>query len=117
MNILIVDDSRAMRMIVQRALRQTGLPIRQVFEAENGRVALDVVAEMQLDWILSDWNMPEMNGIEFLEELRAKGDRTPFGFVTSQSSDAVRSQAAQSGARFLITKPFTPDAFAQALGS
>ena len=59
--------------------------------------------------------MPEMTGIEFLEELRAKGDRTPFGFVTSQSADAVRSQAAQSGARFLITEPFTPDAFAQAL--
>lgn len=115
MNVLIVDDSRAMRMIVQRALRQTGLSIDNVYEAENGRIALDVVADKQPDWILSDWNMPEMTGIEFLDALRAKGDSTPFGFVTSQSAPEIRDQAVQSGASFLITKPFTPDAFEQAL--
>ncbi len=115
MNILIVDDSRAMRMIVQRALRQTGLPIKQFYEAENGRVALDVVSAESPDWILCDWNMPEMTGIEFLRELRGNGNQTRFGFVTSQSAPEIRDTALEAGAQFLITKPFTPDAFERAL--
>jgi two-component system chemotaxis response regulator CheY len=115
MNVLIVDDSRAMRMIVQRALRQTGLKIEQFFEAENGKQALEAVAQHQPDWILSDWNMPEMTGIEFLRALRGGGNATKFGFVTSQSAPEVRDTALEAGAQFLITKPFTPEAFEKAL--
>ena len=115
MKVLIVDDSKAMRMIVTRTLRQAGFGDHEFLEAENGREGLEAVAAQAPDLVLSDWNMPEMNGIDFLQALRASGDTTRFGFVTSESTDAMRALAAESGALFLIAKPFTPDTFAEAL--
>ena len=115
MKVLIVDDSKAMRMIVTRTLRQAGFGDHDFVEAENGREGLDAVKAHSPDLVLSDWNMPEVNGIEFLQALRASGDSTRFGFVTSESTDAMRALAAESGALFLIAKPFTADTFAEAL--
>ncbi|MEQ4522567.1 response regulator, partial [Nocardioides kribbensis] len=63
----------------------------------------------------SDWNMPEMTGIDFLDALRAGGSAVPFGFVTSEGSPDMRARAEASGAAFLIAKPFTPEAFDAAL--
>jgi len=117
MKILIADDSRAMRMIVTRTLRQAGLSGHELIEAENGRQALDLVKAKAPDLILSDWNMPEMTGIEFLQSLRAKGITTPFCFVTSEGSEEMRELAAASGALGLIAKPFTADGFLEILGS
>jgi two-component system chemotaxis response regulator CheY len=115
--ILIVDDSKAMRMIVTRTLRQAGYGDHEFLEAENGAEGLSVVDSAAPDLVLSDWNMPEVSGIEFLQALRAKGNAVRFGFVTSESTDAMRALAADSGALFLIAKPFTADTFADALGS
>ena len=67
--------------------------------------------------VLSDWNMPEMNGIEFLKALRAEGNTTRFGFVTSESTADMKEQAVLAGATFFITKPFTAEAFAEVLGA
>lgn len=117
MKILIADDSRAMRMIVTRTLRQAGLGGHEVVEAENGREALEMADSESPDLILSDWNMPEMTGIELLKNLRARGCGTPFCFVTSEGSEEMRDQAAAAGAMGLIAKPFTADAFADALAS
>ena len=74
MKILIVDDSKAMRMIVRRTLRQAGFEDVEVDEAENGRDGLTMVEGGKPDLVLSDWNMPELNGIDFLRNLRAKGN-------------------------------------------
>jgi two-component system chemotaxis response regulator CheY len=115
MKILVVDDSRAMRMIVVRTLRQAGLGGHDVVEAENGREALGLVTAEQPDLILSDWNMPEMTGIDFLTSLRSRGDATPFCFVTSEGSDEMREQAAARGALGLIAKPFTVESFLDVL--
>ena len=115
MKIVVADDSRAMRMIVVRTLRQAGLGGHEVLEAENGREALELVAANAPDLILSDWNMPEMTGIEFLAALRSRGDATPFCFVTSEGSDEMREQAAAAGAIGLIAKPFTAEAFLDVL--
>jgi len=115
MKIVVADDSRAMRMIVVRTLRQAGLGGHEVLEAENGREALELVAANAPDLILSDWNMPEMSGIEFLAALRSRGDATPFCFVTSEGSDEMREQAAAAGAIGLIAKPFTAEAFLDVL--
>ena len=115
MKIVVADDSRAMRMIVVRTLRQAGFGGHEVLEAENGREALELVGEHRPDLILSDWNMPEMTGIQFLAALRARGDSTPFCFVTSEGSDEMREQAAAAGALGLIAKPFTADAFSDLL--
>ncbi|MEM7248314.1 MAG: response regulator [Acidobacteriota bacterium] len=115
MKILIVDDSKAMRMIVRRNLRQSGHGDSEVVEAANGREALEAVHEHGPELILSDWNMPEMTGIELLRALRAEGTTTTFGFVTSEGTPEMRSLAAEAGAAFLIAKPFTANDFAEQL--
>jgi two-component system chemotaxis response regulator CheY len=114
MKILIADDSRAMRMIVVRTLRQAGFAGNQTVEAENGKQALEIVSGGGVDLILSDWNMPEMTGIDFLRALRRSGSSIPFCFVTSEGSEEMREQAMAADVG-LISKPFTAEAFADAL--
>ncbi|QWC84731.1 response regulator [Nocardioidaceae bacterium] len=115
MKIIVADDSKVMRRIVVRTLRQAGHGGHEVIEAENGRECLDLVTDRTPDLVLSDWNMPEMTGIECLDALRAQGTEVPFGFVTSEGSPEMRERAARSGALFLIAKPFTAETFAEAL--
>jgi len=111
MKILVVDDSKAMRMIVIRNLRQAGYGDATIVEAENGAQGLATAKAESPDLILSDWNMPEMNGIDFLRALRAEGNTTSFGFVTSESTATMREQAIEAGAVFLLGKPFSADDF------
>lgn len=117
MKILIVDDSKAMRMIVTRTLRQAGYGDHEFLEATDGAEGLSVVRSERPDLVLSDWNMPEVSGIEFLRALRAAGDDVRFGFVTSESTDAMRATAEEAGALFLIGKPFTAETFAEQLSA
>lgn len=106
-----------MRMIVTRTLRQAGFKAPIIKEAEDGAVALAAIRAEPPDLVLSDWNMPHMSGIELLTQLNAEGLRVKFGFVTSESTAAMREQAAAAGALFLIVKPFTVEAFQDALGA
>ena len=115
MKILVTDDSRVMRQIVIRTLRQAGYDDHEIIQAEDGREALAMVGAEQPDLVLSDWNMPEMTCIECLEALRASGSQVPFGFVTSEGSPEMREKAANAGALFLIAKPFTADTFTEHL--
>jgi two-component system chemotaxis response regulator CheY len=115
MKIVLADDSRVMRQIVIRTLRQAGYTGHEILEAENGLEAVELVRRETPDLVLSDWNMPEMNGIDALSTLRESGNEVPFGFVTSEGSDGMRERAALAGASFLIAKPFTPEAFQEAL--
>ena len=117
MKILIVEDSKAMRIIIQRTLRLAGVaPGATVAEVSNGAEALAAIRAAMPDLVLSDWNMPQMSGIELLEELQRRGQRPArFGFVTTESTSEMRQRAMASGASFFITKPFTPASFAQAL--
>lgn len=115
MRILVADDSKAMRMIVMRTLRQTGLHVSEVREAADGVEALAAVPAFAPDVILSDWNMPNKTGLELLQELRASGDRTPFGFVTSESNPEMREIAITAGASFLLSKPFDAERLAEVL--
>jgi two-component system, chemotaxis family, chemotaxis protein CheY len=116
MKILVVDDSKAMRMIVIRTLRQAGFDGHEIIEAENGALGLESIAANKPDIVLSDWNMPEMTGIELLTALRAKGDSTTFGFVTSETTPEMREQAITGGASFVLAKPFTPEEMAESIG-
>ena len=115
MNVLIVDDSKAMRMIVSRTLRQAGFGDGVLREAADGAEALAAIKDEEPDLVLSDWNMPEMNGIELLRALRADGCGVRFGFITSESTTEMREQAIGAGAEFLIAKPFTAEDFADML--
>ncbi len=115
MKILVVDDSKAMRKIVARTLKQAGFEAHAVAEAENGVQAFDAIKAAPPDLVLSDWNMPEMNGIELLQKLRSEGHSVKFGFVTTEGTPEMRKLAMDSGALFLIAKPFTPETFQHVL--
>ena len=111
MRVLVADDSRVMRQIVIRTLRQAGYDWWEITEAPDGAAALDMVVADEPDLVLSDWNMPEMTGIDLLRAMRANGIDIPFGFVTSEGSSEMREIADSEGALFLIAKPFTAEIF------
>ena len=108
---LIVDDSSVMRKIVERALRQAGLDALVVYEAGSGAEALEVLKSQTVDLILSDINMPTMDGLEFLRQIRAQNlaQDVPVVMITTESSEEHVKQAIQAGARGYIRKPFTAE--------
>ena len=108
--LLIVDDSSAMRKMVERALRMADVEISEVFEASNGKEALDLLKDKALDLVLCDINMPEMNGLEFLRQRQVdnQGKNVPVIMITSEGGEAEVAQALSSGAIGYIRKPFTP---------
>ena len=111
MRALIVDDSSVMRKIVERALRQAGLESLVVFEAGNGSEGLDVLKARTVDLILSDINMPAMDGLEFLRQIRLQklAPDIPVVMITTESSEEHVRQAIEAGAQGYIRKPFTAE--------
>ena len=109
--VLIVDDSSVMRKIVGRSLRQAGLDVLQVLEASNGSEALSLAKENSLDLILSDINMPLMDGLEFVRQLRCieSAQQIPVVMITTEAGEAHVVQALSLGASGYIRKPFTPE--------
>jgi two-component system, chemotaxis family, chemotaxis protein CheY len=111
LKVLIVDDSSVMRKIIERSLRQAGLDLTEVLEASNGAEALTEVQKGSLDIILSDINMPVMDGLEFLKSLAgveaAKG--VPVVMITTEGSEARVVEALSAGAKGYLRKPFTPE--------
>ncbi len=116
MSILVVDDSSVMRKIVIRTLRQAGYGDYEVVEAEDGAEGLAKAKETKPKVVLSDWNMPNMDGLQFCEALQAEGLDIPFGFVTSESSPDQLAAGLAAGAQFLLSKPFTADDLSAELG-
>jgi len=108
---LIVDDSSVMRKIVERSLRQAGLSPLVVFEAGSGVEGLEVLKTQSVDLILSDINMPSMDGLEFLRQLRAQdlAPGVPVVMITTESSEEHVKQAIMAGAQGYIRKPFTAE--------
>ena len=117
MKILVVDDSKVMRKLVTRAIRQAGFEDAEVVEAEDGQEALEVARREMPKLILADWNMPNMTGIEMLQALRAEGDTVKVAFVTSESSAAIRQEADAAGESFFLSKPINPEQLAEAMRS
>jgi two-component system chemotaxis response regulator CheY len=115
--VLIVDDSKVMRMIVIRALRQSGIGEIEIVEAEDGVEGLAAAEGFNPDLVLSDWNMPNMSGLDFLKNFRAAANTAAFGFITSETHPATKDQALEAGAQFLLTKPFSPEQFAEIIGA
>ena len=115
MNILVVDDSAAMRNMIIRTLRQAGFDGNDVSQAEDGAIALEMVKGQLPDLVLADWNMPNMTGIELLEAMNEEGLKTKFGFITTEATSEMRAKATAGGAKFLISKPFSVDSFQKVL--
>ena len=108
---LIVDDSSVMRKVVERSLRQAGLDLSSVHEAGNGAEALALLDANPVDLILSDINMPVMDGLEFVRQLQTvdKLRGVPVVMITTEGSESNVVQALSFGAKGYIRKPFTPD--------
>jgi two-component system chemotaxis response regulator CheY len=112
---LVVDDSRAMRMILTRIMRGVGFDVR---EAGNGREALAVMAEQPTpDLALVDWSMPEMNGLEFIKAVRSEPAyrHITLMMVTTESEHQQIVRALAAGAHEYVIKPFTEDAIREKL--
>ena len=117
MHILIVDDSKIMRQILKRALVKVGYNNLKISEGANGLEALESFRQDKPDLILSDWNMPELDGMGLLKAVRQEDPNIPFGFITAQSTSALRESAQYFGAHFLLSKPFTPETLHAAIQS
>jgi two-component system chemotaxis response regulator CheY len=108
---LIVDDSSVMRKIVERSLRQAGVELSTVFEAGNGVEALESLRANPVDLIFSDINMPTMDGLEFVRQLKIQqlGRGVPVVMITTEGSESTVVEAISNGARGYIRKPFTTE--------
>jgi two-component system chemotaxis response regulator CheY len=111
LDVLIVDDSAAIRKILQRVLRQADVPLGQVFEAGDGLEALEALKNQTVGLILSDINMPNMDGIELLSHLKAteQWKHVPVVMVTTEGSQARVMEAVGLGAAGYVRKPFTAE--------
>jgi two-component system, chemotaxis family, chemotaxis protein CheY len=111
LDILIVDDSAAIRKILQRVLLQADVNVGKVFEASDGQEALQKLSAESVGLILSDINMPNMDGIEFLAKLRAEAawKSVPVIMITTEGSQNKVMQALQLGANGYVRKPFTAE--------
>lgn len=108
---LIVDDSSVMRKIVERSLRQAGLDPLVVREAGTGLEGLEVLRADRVDLILTDINMPSMDGLEFVRQIKSQNlaPGVPVVMITTESSEEHVKQAIVAGARGYIRKPFTAE--------
>lgn len=109
MKILVVDDFSTMRRIVRNLLKQLGY--ENIEEAEDGQEAFSKLKSDTFHFIISDWNMPNMTGIELLKKVRADGDlkNLPFLMVTAESEKEKVIEAIKSGVNNYIVKPFTAE--------
>ena len=113
MKVLLVDDSGTMRTIQKRVLAKLG--VEDVTEGEDGCQALKAFEEQSFDIILSDWNMPNMDGLAFLKEIRQRNKDIPFIMITTESDRARVVAAIQAGCSDYLVKPFTPDSLKEKL--
>jgi two-component system, chemotaxis family, chemotaxis protein CheY len=111
LDILIVDDSPAIRKILQRVLRQAEIPIGAIYEAGDGKEALEVLKTQSVGLILSDINMPNMNGLELLSQLKADeaSKNLPVVMVSTEGSQAKVLEAVQLGAAGYVRKLFNAE--------
>ena len=109
MQVLIVDDFSTMRRIVKNIMRQLGFV--NITEADDGTTAWEVLQKQKIDFVVSDWNMPQMTGIDLLRKVRAdpKLGETPFLMVTAEAQQENILEAAQARVSNYIVKPFTAD--------
>ena len=109
MKILVVDDFATMRKIVKNLLKQVGY--KNIVEAEDGVTALRVLKSQKVDFVISDWNMPNMNGLEFLKSVRADDELSglPFLMVTAEALKENVVLAVRAGVSSYVVKPFTAE--------
>ncbi|GAB6059548.1 chemotaxis response regulator CheY [Desulfonatronum thiosulfatophilum] len=113
MRVLVVDDFSTMRRIIKNILRQLGFT--NIVEADDGTTAWEVLNKDRIDFVISDWNMPKMTGIELLRKVRASEEYAdvPFLMVTAEGLQENIIEAVQAKVSNYIVKPFTPETLGQ----
>lgn len=106
MRVLVVDDFATMRRIISNVLKQLGF--ENILEAEDGTKALQVLETEKVDFVITDWNMPQMSGLDLLKAIRASEDKKdiPVLMVTAEAMQENIMKAAQAGVNNYIIKPF-----------
>jgi len=109
MNILVVDDFSTMRRIIKNVLKQLGYV--NILEADDGRTALEVMKKEKIDFVISDWNMPQMSGLELLKAIRTSEEwkDLPFLMITAEGQKEHVIEAVKHRVSDYIVKPFTPE--------
>ncbi|MHB8829322.1 MAG: response regulator [Syntrophales bacterium] len=116
-NVLIVDDSNAMRAVIKKIISISGFRMDNCLEAGNGKEALAILADEWVDVIISDINMPEMNGLEMLAQLKKDElyKQIPVIMISTEGSEERIKEAFALGAGGFIKKPFVPEVLKQKL--
>jgi len=111
MKVLVVDDFTTMRRIIKGVLKQLGFS--NIIEAEDGSLALEELKKEEIGLIVSDWNMPNMSGLDLLKAVRGDENlkNTPFIMVTAEGQKENVVEAVKAGVSSYIIKPFTPETF------
>ena len=109
--ILIVDDSETMRLMLERTLRMSKLPMDDIIKTENGRKALDVLEERWVDLVMTDLNMPEMSGYELIDSIKndAALKDLPLVVISTEGNETVIQELYEKGIQGYLHKPFTPE--------
>ncbi len=110
MKIITIDDSSTMRRIIKNTLQRIGYG-SDVLEAEDGKQALDILSQNKVDLIITDWNMPNMDGLTFVKKIRSMSEwnDVPIIMVTTEAAKEDILEALKSGVNNYIVKPFTPE--------
>lgn len=116
MRIITVDDSSTMRRIIKNTLLRLGF--KNVIEADNGVTGLAALGEHKVDLVITDWNMPEMDGLQFVKAIRASEEykHLPILMITTEAAKEDILEALRSGVNNYIVKPFTPETLKEKLG-
>ncbi len=111
-NILIVDDSRTIRAVIKKTLEIAGVPVGELYEAENGQMALDLMKENWIDLVFADINMPVMTGIEMVEKMAENNilEKLPVIIVSTEGSKTRIEELYKKGVKAYLRKPITPEA-------
>jgi two-component system chemotaxis response regulator CheY len=119
LDVLIVDDSAAIRKILQRVLRQTDLPLGEIHEAGDGTEAVEVLRSRSFGLILSDINMPQMDGLQLLAEIKKMEHlkNVPVIMITTEGGQGKVMEAVQLGATGYVRKPFTAEQIKEKLAA
>jgi len=116
-NILVVDDSETMRAVIKKTVLMSGVQIGEFCEACDGRVALQMLEDMWIDVVLTDINMPEMGGVDFLREIKKNEvlRNIPVIFISTESSQTRVDEVMSLGAAAYVKKPFMPEKIREVL--
>lgn len=106
-NILIVDDSRSLRMVIKKLVENTSYFFENIYEAGDGVEALNILKDNKINLVFTDINMPNMNGLDLIQNMKDQGYKVPIVVISTEGNQETVVQAIKNGAKGYIKKPFS----------